>query len=84
MMTIFSLHQYRQLLEEEKQKWDQEKREDMERQISTVRSDLERTIRSLREDVTAERTLGEKQLEQIMTLKQVTLTCVISTRQVPL
>ena len=63
--------QFRQLVQDERSKWDDEKEEEINRQLATMREEMEKTTKQLREELEAERQLVDSQLKQIMELKKV-------------
>ena len=58
-------------MQEERTKWEEDKEQEINRQLSVMRNEMEKTATQLREELIAERQLVDSQLKQIMELKKV-------------
>jgi len=58
-------------VQEERTKWEEDKEQEINRQLSVMRNEMEKTATQLREELIAERQLVDSQLKQIMELKKV-------------
>lgn len=68
----FSLsRQVYRLIEEEKERWVEEKAIELDQALNQMRSEMERQSRALRDELTTERDLSQQQLRHIEALKEV-------------
>ena len=71
MKWVYFVPQARALLEAERNRWSQEKSDEIERRTADYRNDMESTISRLQEEVTVSRSTLDKQGREIIALKEV-------------
>ena len=71
MKWVYFVSQARALLESERNRWSQEKSDEIERRTADYRNDVESTISRLQEELSVSRSTLDKQGREIIALKEV-------------